>query len=263
MSTFIRRGRGYKPDHRHTFGAEARDASHILGDSPPPVESDNDWQLVSILDQGPAPFCVAHGIGQAVRCNQVRNGVDNPRLMSRLWLMYLAHAIDHDTQSFDGTYIRNGFEVLERLGFPPEDAWPYDASSSGRYRVKPPQDVFRQAFDRIAPIDFRRILSVGYARVDDVKRALGAGLPVVFGTQVSNDFCDNIGIDKPLDPPRGKSVAGNHALIALSHNDDIFRVPNSWGTEWGQDGWCEMKADYIAASETVDVWICDFKGRQP
>jgi hypothetical protein len=206
---FERRGLGYRPDLRHLLGHVDRDAAARLSAAPaPPAEKDNDWLVLDILDQGGAPFCVANATAQAVRCGQVSNGVIAPRLASRLWLMFLAHAIEHMEGAFDGTYIRNAFEVLERLGFPPEEAWPYDDSPSGRFKVKPPTDAFRQAHDQIAPFDYQRIYSTGAARVDDVKRALAGGNVVVFGTNVSWDFCDNKGTAKPIDPPVTGSPAG-------------------------------------------------------
>lgn len=261
--SWTRRGLGHKRDRRHTFAVSPREslALGLLAGSPtPPAQASNDWQVLDVLDQGGAPFCVAHAVAQALRCNQVWRGVVSPRLASRLWIMYLAHSIDHDVDAFDGTFVRSAFDAVARFGFPPEDAWPYSDSPSGPYRTRPSMEAFREGYDRIAPLDYTPILAEGAERVDLVKRCLASGRPVVFGTAVSDDFCDNVGVDRPLDPPVGGPIAGLHALTLTSYVGDVFRGPNSWGDGWGQRGWFQMTADYLAWSETSDLWMPDFKG---
>lgn len=254
------RGFGYKPDRRHSFGFGEKEPYDLIGSGPVPEESDQSMFLLPALDQGGAPFCVGNSVADALRTCMVRNGAFNPETPSRLWLMYLCHALDGDTNLFDGTFIRNAFKVLVKLGFPPESAWPYDDSSDGRFRVKPDKNVFRLADDRKAPLDYRRILTVGYERVDDVKRALAAGFPVVFGTAVSNDFARNIGTTSgPIDPPT-RDIAGLHALRAFAHKNDTFRIRNTWSPEWADEGNCEFSSDYIAHPSTEDVWVANFKG---
>lgn len=263
---FPRRGLGYKPDLRHLLGAPVRNAAAKLAGLPtPPPSASIESAVVDILDQGSAPFCVSHGIAQALRCCQILSAVRSPRLASRLWIMYLAHAIEHDVDGFDGAFVQDGFQVLEQLGFPPEQVWPYDDRTDGNYRVKPPADVFRQAFDRIAPLDYSRILTFGDERIDDVKRALAAGHPVVFGTQVSESFCNGeTGPGFTVDTPVGIPMAGGHCLLSVGYDsNDRFRVVNSWSEAWGDRGKFWMTADYMAAPDTIDIWIADFQGLQP
>lgn len=258
---FQRRGFGYKEDLRHLFGFKEMPATDLIGEAAPPFEATLKPYLSNdVCDQGGAPFCVGNAGADALRTCMIRNGNPDADLPARLFFIYLCHALDGDPTLFDGTFIRNLFKVAAKLGFPPEHVWKYSDSPDGPYKTKPDKNVFRLANDQKAPLAYRRILSIGYDRVDDVKRALAAKLPVVFGTAVSNDFASNKGTDKPVDPP-SRDIAGLHAMWLWGYKGDVFDDRNSWSKEWGQDGNCQLTADYIAHPSTQDVWALDFKGR--
>jgi C1A family cysteine protease len=267
MSTvlFERRGLGWKKDRPKTIGEKAdRLAKPKLGIASPPPTGSIEPYILSILDQGRLGSCTIHAVSQAIRASHARQGIKNPTLLSRLWGYYLARAYDHDTANDDGTYLRNIYQALVKFGFPPETIWPYsDDTSSPKspFRVMPPPEAFREAIDQkddLKITEYLRIDSTGYERIDDIKRAIGAGYGVNFGTQVSNDFCSNILGSKPLDPPTPASTAGGHALLAAAFDKDSnFRIPNSYGKDWGDEGWVTFSADYLMWSNTDDLWIVE------
>jgi hypothetical protein len=283
--TFQRRGHafaglGYKPDRRHLLGiAPRRDAARLLGSLPvPTVPGGLDAATVrslGILDQGGAPFCVSHGIAGAERDCQQRNGLAVPRLASRLWIMYLAHALEHDVAAFEGAFVSDGFQAVEELGFPPEEVWPYSDANPGPFSQKPPAEVFREAFDRKAPLDYGRILTSGQRRVDDVMRAVAGGgqggrpCPVVFGTNVTNAFCSNeLGPGAVVDVPKG-DIAGGHCMRIIRFEFDAavaggvkFLVVNSWSSAWGDGGMFWMTPAWLMDPSTEDIWMADFQGVQ-
>jgi hypothetical protein len=283
---FVKRGHptagyGYKADRRHLLGlAPSRDAASLLSSVPVPTVNGgiDDASVISlgILDQGGAPFCVSHGWAGSLRLCELRNGLATPRLGSRLWLMYLMHAIENDVDGFDGAIVEHGAEVVERMGFPPEDVWPYSDSNPGPFSTKPPADAVRQAYDRIAPFDYGRIMTLGETRVDDVMRALSAGgkggkpAPVVFGTNVSNAFAaNNLGPNFLVGPP-GSDVDGGHCMYISRFELDPgviggvkFRVVNSWSQGWGDNGMCWMEPAWLMDPSTDDLWLVDHQGVQP
>lgn len=279
---FQRRGKGYKPDRRHLLGVPPRrDASATLRGVPVPTTDcgldEEAIRAAGILDQGGAPYCVSHGWTGAVRDCVQRNGNPRPQLGSRLWLMYLMHAIESDIAGFDGAIVEHGADVLERLGLPPESAFPYaDANPNPAMRM-PPANAFRLAYDQRAPLDYGRILSVGTQRVDDVLKALskagkgGKPCPVVFGTNVTNAFAANMLPDGYLvDEPDPSDVDGGHCMRIIRAVFDPgveggvkFRVVNSWGPGWGDRGMFWMTPRYLMNSATEDIWFCDYQGVTP
>lgn len=244
---------GWKPDPPKMAGQKAdHDAAPTLGTAPPPPEASNVHLVVNVLDQGQAGACVGNAIPQAIRMAQVRAGVPHPQLASRLFGYYMSRA-EHGAQHADeGTYLRTFFEALNEFGFCPEGAWPYDLDNLNRM---PPWTAFKAALDQRSPTVYQRITSAGRARVDDIKRAIAGGFGVCFGTEVSDTFCANVLGSKPIDPPVGLATAGGHALCAIAYEGDAFTIVNSWGTEWGDGGFCRFSADYMAWASTTDLWI--------
>jgi hypothetical protein len=232
---------------------------------------------LGILDQGQAPYCVSHGWSGSTRLCELRNGLATPRLMSRLFLMYYMHAIENDVAGFDGAIVGDGAEVIERLGFPPEDVLPYTDANPNPSMQKPPADAVRQAYDRRAPFDYGRIMSTGAGRIDDVLRALSAGgkggkpAPVIFGTNVTNAFARNqLGPDFLVDAPDPNDIDGGHCMYLSRFEFDPgvtggvkFRVVNSWSQNWGDNGMCWMTPAWLMDPSLDDIWLNDFQGTQP
>lgn len=240
------------PDHMR--------AERLLADAPVPETSDNARLILDILDQGGLGSCVGNGVTQAGRAEMVRAGAVGPALGSRLWVYYLARAADHDTANDDGCQIHNAAAAIARYGLPPEEVWPYsDANGpSAPFAKMPSPEAWRAAFDATFGLREHRITSSGAARVDDVKRALGQGRVVVFGTDVSEDFCaGRFDPTVPLDPPVGQKIAGGHCRVYVSHDARGVKVANSWSAGWGDGGYSIDSWDYVTWSGTTDLWVFD------
>jgi len=263
------RGLGYKPDGRHKLGLPYPDAAPKLAALPAAGSlgtMDIDAAVGEVVNQGGAPFCFANAPLQAIRALQVLNGASPvPELGSRLWVVYFAHALEHDVESFDGGIISDAFEAIQKLGLPPEHIWPYSDDPNGPYKTKPSAEAYREAFDAIAPFHATRILTEGGRRIDDIRKALAARLPIVFGTQVTEDFCENkLGPDFTVDVPQDQPLAGGHALMGSGDDpaNARVRVPNSWGPNWGDNGRCWFTYAYMEWVLTEDIWVVDFTGRR-
>lgn len=228
-------------------------ASPLLKAAPPPPPSANIRHLVvDVLDQGGLASCTAHSILQAVRCSHVKQGITNPELGSRLFSYYLSRAYHHDTGNDSGTYLRLFFQALLKFGFCRESVWPYSDSDS-LFSKMPSGAAFRAAFDQKNPTAYRRISETGADRLDAVKRAIAGGYAVCFGTDVDSAFVRNQ-LAEPLQPPMG-NIAGGHAMVVGGYDGDDFEIVNSWGTGFGNAGWCIFSGDYLTADCTRDLWI--------
>lgn len=272
------RGLGYRPD---PFDPRDRSASKALRVTSAPARVPRS-RFTKTLDQGGLGSCTTNAAAQAVRAEMLREFVregwsleeaqKRVEFLSRLWGYYFARAITHDTGEDTGTYIRNVFKVLAKLGFPFESVWPYsdDASREGRFRKMPGADAVRQAYDRrvradnaqLAVVSYSRITSAGNVRVAEVKKALSEreGRLVVFGTSVTNAFCTDMSANggKPIEPPtNGKDIAGGHAMVWGGYDEDGPDTLNSWGDEFGDDGWFKMSWDYVAWDATQDLWVVE------
>jgi C1A family cysteine protease len=156
-----------------------------------------------------------------------------------------------DLANDDGTYIRVCFDVLSRFGVCDEYLWPYDET---KVKVSPSLMAQRQAAGHKIH-SYYRIPDTGNPqdRIDAIVTALRAQHPVVFGTQVSYDFMQLLGTT-PQKPPTG-NIAGGHAMVIMGFINGWFLVKNSWGTGWGDGGYCYFDPSYITWDQTTDLWV--------
>lgn len=80
--------------------------------------------------------------------------------------------------------------------------------------------------------------------VNAVKLALSENHPVLIGMNLPYSFWD-IGDDGLLNTVEGEYTSGGHAMTIIGYDDDMFggcfEVVNSWGDDWGNDGFFYLK----------------------
>lgn len=213
-------------------------------------------EKVPCFDQMSLGSCVANSTCGAL---EILQGVEGVAIVpvSRLFVYWNARSYDHDTDKDQGTFIHNAFDSLMRFGICPESEWPYVESA---VFTQPPTSAYKIASDNEIPLtNFYRIDSTGNERITDVETAIRANHPVVFGTQISQEYESYPGGNKIWDVP--SSSAGGHAqcIVGVRRNPDVqFLVRNSWGTGWGDPqypGHAWFTANYIAWDETNDLWV--------
>lgn len=231
-------------------------APALRADAPPPIRASLRANVPPVLSQLDND-CVANASASAV--STVLRAEGGPtELPSRRFIYWLARAQTGSQTQDEGTYVRDALKTLHQFGFPPEHDCPYDPTTTNS---PPPAMAYRTAFDRRLINGYCRIDAVGAARVTAVKQAIAAGHPVIFGTLVSDKFL-NAANGQVFGPPKpGDSIAGGHALYFAEYDDRVgpgtIRGPNSWGPDWGSYGWFEMSYDYVAWSETDDLWVVE------
>jgi C1A family cysteine protease len=216
-------------------------------------------QIVSILDQGGLGSCAANALVQAIRAGRIQRGtpLEKTTLASRLYLYYMARAMDGDTQTDEGTYFRSLLGAAQRVGYPAERFWPYD-DGPNRFKVQPDVSAVRAAFDQIAGFTYHKLTSIGVQRSYDLRSLLAARYTILFGTKVSERFRDYGPSSAPLDPPgSGDVVLGGHGLLLTGYGRGYFEGVNSWGTDWGRKGWFQITDAYIENWRSADFWILD------
>lgn len=198
--------------------------------------------------------CVANATADAFELLLQR-----PDQISRLWLYWLARAYHDATGVDDGTSIRYAFDALRRYGACPEEIWPYDTS---KVFYQPPVYAYTVASANKLT-GFYRIGTVGEERADDIETAVRANHPVVFGTEVSEQFTQCFDVQqvdsgKGWSYPTGK-IAGRHAMVVVgvrkSNGRRQFKIRNSWGERFCLGGYVWFEEDYLTDSGTSDIWV--------
>ncbi len=96
-----------------------------------------------------------------------------------------------------------------------------------------------------------------------MRGCLAQGYAFVFGFTIYSAF-DGAGVAKTgkLNLPQpGESRVGGHAVLAVEYDDKAkrFIVRNSWGSQWGMQGYFTMPYDYLLNENlSDDYWSIRF-----
>lgn len=172
---------------------------------------------------------------------------------SRLFLYYnVRHNDDKNTDS--GCQLRDALFSINRYGLCEEKMYGYDIN---KFNYKPPSECYTQA-SKSKRINFRHVCQT----VDQLQKALSSGYPIVFGFTVYESFysetVQKCGIMKM--PTEEENIVGYHTVVAIGYDDNlsVFKIRNSYGTEWGDNGYFYMPYDFIINSNNAfDFWIID------
>lgn len=89
-----------------------------------------------------------------------------------------------------------------------------------------------------------RSTETGKEKIHQTKVSLSEGKPVIIGMMIRENFKDLPHGEKYWSPNKGNTTsAGGHAMVVVGYNDGrgAFEVMNSWGTDWGNDGFFWLK----------------------
>ena len=204
-------------------------------------------------NQGNAEDCVADSTTSGMEFCEIRNGFTFVK-KSRLFLYYNARLQTKTTDQNVGTYIRLAFSTLTSLGTCTEATWAYDLNN---IFIRPSWSAYQEAYANKTKNFYRIGSTGGGALIDDIRSALQAQHPVVFGMTVDQDYM-TLGSDGIIAMPQPTRVgAGGHAQLIVGYDDNMCRwiVKNSWGRNWGDNGYAYVPWAYLDVSGANDLWV--------
>jgi C1A family cysteine protease len=160
-----------------------------------------------------------------------------------------------------GAFLRTTMGALVLFGVPPEEYYPYDVTT---FDEEPP--AFCYAFAQsYQSIDYYRLDPPGTPRdevLQRVKSHLASGLPSMFGFSVYDSISEADATGEIPFASGDERLVGGHAVIAMGYDDqkDIkgdqgaLRIRNSWGTQWGDEGYGWLPYRYVHEGLADDWW---------
>ncbi len=170
--------------------------------------------------------------------------------LSRLFIYYNTRVEYGDIQKDDGMFLRDGLKSLAKFGVCSEELWPYDIT---KFNYAPSEECYKDAEKRKI-FKYEKLISNYY-----IAQVLNNNKPVVFGMEIYDSFMDlNERISTVNLPSRKEKSLGGHAMCMVGYDLEkkLFLAKNSFGPNWGDNGYCWIPFDYIT-QEGYDIWTFD------
>lgn len=237
------KGTGWRPEPE-----DERDwrAKSLFGNTPPPPRASLREHVPPVRDQltqgACTGFATANGIGTLVR-----KAGHWETLYSPQFIYNLAREAIGELAYDNGAYIRDAVGAARKVGAARESDFPYYEIQDIQHAPVPPK-----------ALESARSFKLGAhyrcMTLNDVKRAISRGYPVVFGFLCYSNLWQANSTGR-IPEPSG-SVQGGHAVLAAAYDDATRYVsgPNSWGKTWGDAGWFHLPYSFFETGRCSDMW---------
>lgn len=218
---------------------------------------DNSHHCGPVFNQDKLGSCTANAIAGAYsyRYNLeygTSAGSEDEFVPSRLFIYYNERNMEGTTKTDSGAQIKDGIASVSTNGVCPESMWPYDET---KFAERPSDECYTEAKSSHRAIKRHRVMKT----LDSLKGCLETGRVFVFGFVVFESFedqykwRDNV---MPM-PEENEKVLGGHAVLCVGYDDfkGCFKVRNSWGSEWGDEGNFYMPYEFMVG--TFNLSKCD------
>ncbi|MFN8357352.1 MAG: C1 family peptidase [Spirosomataceae bacterium] len=198
--------------------------------------------------------CVANAFAGAYEYLAKRENGDSADV-SRLFIYYNARAVEGEEGDDVGSTMVNAIQGLKDFGACSEEYWTNDEDM---ILEEPDEDSYNQAANF-------KIVEAEYIETDlDLwKETLAEGYPIAFSLNTFDSFDDakkNRGrVPMPKSTDNVRDTHGWHAMLCVGYSepDQLFIVRNSWGDDWGDNGYCYIPYRYMMHQDYNghDSWI--------
>ena len=213
---------------------------------------DLESKMPPIYDQGQTSSCT--GNATAAGFDDVHNSQFGKFMFpSRLQIYYEGRRTEGSTSEDCGASIRDVIKGIVRVGCVPESMWPFIEDNVTK---EPPAELLVEA---------EKHQAISYYRIPDnnlqlILQSLSSGYPIVFGMTVYDSIMsDEVSKTGILNNPTiTESSLGGHAVVLVGYDKSAnrFKVRNSWGPKWGQNGYFTMPFSYVTNKNLCDdFWV--------
>ena len=203
-----------------------------------------------VVHQGNLGSCTANAIASCFWFNQNKQKIET-FYPSRLFIYYNERKRESSIPYDGGAMLRTGMKSIAKEGTCPEVDWPYIES---KFADKPTKSCYKHA---------KKHQVIKYMRMNqniiELKSCLATGYPFVFGFAIFDSFEKQEVAETGIVPMPNYSerLIGGHAVMAVGYDDvtENFLVLNSWGREWGMNGYFLLPYAYVINQNlAADFW---------
>ncbi|MCL2434447.1 MAG: C1 family peptidase, partial [Clostridia bacterium] len=198
-----------------------------------PVSYDNSAAYPPVGDQGSQGSCVGWAVAYALKsCQENTDGVaynDSNKFSPA----YIYNQINDGMDT--GSTFNDAMKLLKEQGVCTLDDMPY---SEWDYLTQPNETQRQKAYQ------YRCVSYFTLSGVNDIKQAIIAYGGVVIGVPMYPAF-NSIAPGNPVYSDTSGTASGRHAICLVGYDDSMqaFKFINSWGVDWGIDGYGYVSYD--------------------
>lgn len=192
----------------------------------------------AIRNQGKQGACSAFSLVSVFE--YFLNRFKQPTDLSEAFVYYNARRINNKTNVDSGTTFLDIINAAKEDGICIEELCRYNENVFN-------ETPFEEAYD---DGESRKVTEAKNVSLDlyKFKSALSQGYPVVISARVFDSFVKNVnGFVKVPDESEFKGKEEYHAMVVCGYSDNegYFIVRNSWGTNFGDSGYCYIPYEYM------------------
>jgi len=180
--------------------------------------------IIRVKNQGSVGSCVAHALSSVVEYYNYKQHNSKEEMS----VGYIYGNRNLSTHKGSGMVVRDALATLKLYGDVPKDDFSYT------YEVPQAISKFNEEVDSLFDKGYPNRISYYYKlkTKNDIKAALISGTPVVMAMKWYSDFRVVDGILTT----GYYNYAGGHCMLIYGWNKDGWKVLNSWGKRWGNEG---------------------------
>lgn len=177
----------------------------------------------------------------------LRRALQKQTDLSEAFVYYNAREINDKADEDSGSTFQDVIQSIRDKGVCLERLCPYNPDV---YDEQPSQEAYSDG-------ELRKVTEAKNVKlqVEDIKSALAQGYPVVISIRVFDRFVKNVSgfVDIPSENELIENE--NHAMVICGYSDSegYFIVRNSWGVDFGDNGYCYFPYDYFRTPKLVNA----------
>lgn len=215
----------------------------------PPKTLDLRTKLQPIRNQGSQGSCVAQS-ACAMKEYQEKIDINNDEHLSPQFIYNLRESNSGEGEGGYGMYGRDLMRILTKYGVCLESEYRYGTIQKSQTLLNN-SDLLTKAKNHVIK-SYSRINTI-----DALKKALFVNGPCVICFPVYNHGPKMWKRENP-----DQKMTGGHAMSVVGYTKDRFIIRNSWGTNWGNHGYCYY--DFSEWGSHWEIWsTVDEKSIEP
>jgi len=213
-------------------------------------------QMSEVRDQGNVSSCAAFAATAIIEFQKRKRSeaVHEYDLSEALLYEISTHETNQTSSSCRqaGRRFSNIISALKSFGVPREDCHPYD-----KVCEDPPSEfgeespLWCERWNELSALNkIKDAVAINTLNLKALKNAIYVA-PVLAGMIVFSDFFSYSGGVYEHPPSEGERIEGYHAVVLVGYDDtkNAIELRNSWGKDWGEDGYAWMSYDLVTVGE--------------